>query len=91
MSVGQDSSEHAAHIVSEVASATLGVANTAASAVTSIAAGVVAGAVSAMTAPIASSDGISSSAGGSYTEDLGDDYYIDEYGIRRKKRRGLRR
>ena len=80
-----------AHIVSEVASATLGVANTAASAVTSIAAGVVAGAVSAMTAPIASSDGISSSAGGSYTEDLGDDYYIDEYGIRRKKRRGLRR
>ena len=91
VSVGQDSSEHAAHIVSEVASATLGVANTAASAVTSIAAGVVAGAVSAMTAPIASSDGISSSAGGSYTEDLGDDYYIDEYGIRRKKRRGLRR
>lgn len=85
----RDSLGQTAHVASEVASATLGVANAAASAVTSIAAGVVTGAVSAMTAPIASPDGISSSAGGSYTEDLGDDYYIDEYGIRRKKRRGI--
>jgi len=82
---------HTTHIASEVASATLGVANTAASTVTNIAAGVVASVVSTMPAPNVSPCGNGGGGGGTYSEDLGDDYYIDEYGIRRKKRRGLRR
>jgi hypothetical protein len=39
--------------------------------------------------PSVSGDG--SSVGGGSSIDLADDEYIDEYGIRRKKRRGMRR
>ena len=74
-----------------MSSGAFGVANAASSSVTSIAAGVVTGAVSAMPAPSVSPCGNGGGGGGTYSEDLGDDYYIDEYGIRRKKRRGLRR
>ena len=86
-----DPLEHAVHVASEVSSGAFGVAHAAASSVTSIAAGVVTGAVSAMPAPSVSPCGNGGGGGGTYSEDLGDDYYIDEYGIRRKKRRGLRR
>jgi len=89
------SSDHATgdlgHFASEVASASWDVAGAAASAVANVAAGVVAGALSVMTAPTVSYGGSCGGGGGSSNEDLGDDYYIDEHGIRRKKRRGLRR
>lgn len=88
---GHDTSGDLGHIASDVASATLDIASAAASAVTNIAAGIVTGALSVMTAPTVSYGGSCGGGGGSSNEDLGDDYYIDEHGIRRKKRRGLRR
>ena len=89
--LGHDTSGDLGHIASDAASATLDVASAAASVVTDVAAGIVAGALSVMTAPTVSYGGSSGGGGGSSNEDLGDDYYIDEHGIRRKKRRGLRR
>ena len=91
MPSGHDTSGDLGHFVSDVASASLDVAGAAASAVTNIAAGVVAGALSVMTAPTVSYGGSCGGGGSSASDDLGDDYYIDEHGIRRKKRRGLRR
>lgn len=88
---GHDTSGDLGHIASDVASATLDIASAAASAVTNVAAGIGAGALSVMTAPTVSYGGSCGGGGGSSNEDLGDDYYIDEHGIRRKKRRGLRR
>ena len=76
---------------STVASAAFGVANATASVVTDVAAGAVIGALSVMTAPSVSPGSNYGGGGSSSSEDLGDDYYIDEHGIRRKKRRGLRR
>ena len=89
--LGHDTSGDLGHIASDMASASLDIASAAASAVTDVAAGIVAGALSVMTAPTVSYGGSCGGGGGSSNEDLGDDYYIDEHGIRRKKRRGLRR
>ena len=88
---GHDTSGDLGHFVSDVASASLDVAGAAASAVTNVAAGIVAGALSVMTAPTVSYGDSCGGGGSSASDDLGDDYYIDEHGIRRKKRRGLRR
>jgi hypothetical protein len=91
MPSGHDTSGDLGHFVSDVASASLDVAGAAASAVTNVAAGIVAGALSVMTAPTVSYGDSCGGGGSSASDDLGDDYYIDEHGIRRKKRRGLRR
>ena len=89
--LGHDTSGDLGHIASDAASATLDVASAAASVVTDVAAGIVAGALSVMTAPTVSYGDSCGGGGSSASDDLGDDYYIDEHGIRRKKRRGLRR
>ena len=91
MPSGHDTSGDLGHFVSDVASASLDVAGAAASVVTNVAAGIVAGALSVMTAPTVSYGDSCGGGGSSASDDLGDDYYIDEHGIRRKKRRGLRR
>ncbi len=74
-----------------VGTAISAVSNTA-STTSSIGKSIISGATHVLTvAATPSVSGEVSSVGGSSSIDLADDEYIDEYGIRRKKRRGMRR
>jgi len=83
------SSNRGSGFVETVSSASGG----AASAVGSMASSIAAGIGRVMAAPIAPSTSPSAGGGGggSAPDDLADDEYIDEYGVRRKKRRGMHR
>lgn len=75
-------------VVEAVASSGSSAASVAGSVASSIASGI--GRV--MSAPITTSSSPSAGGGGNSTpDDLADDEYIDEYGMRRKKRRGMHR
>lgn len=70
----------------------MSMASSTADAASSIGSSIISGATHVLTVaatPSVSGDG--SSVGGGSSIDLADDEYIDEYGIRRKKRRGMRR
>ena len=67
-------------------------ASSTAGAASSIGSSIINGAAHVLT--VAATPSVSSEVspvGGSSSVDLADDEYIDEYGIRRKKRRGMRR
>lgn len=70
----------------------ISVASSTAGAASSIGSSIISGAAHVLT--VAATPSVSSEVspvGGSSSVDLADDEYIDEYGIRRKKRRGMRR
>lgn len=70
----------------------ISVASSTAGATSSIGSSIISGAAHVLT--VAATPSVSSEVspvGGSSSVDLADDEYIDEYGIRRKKRRGMRR
>ena len=70
----------------------MSMASSTASSASSIGSTIVSGATHVLTvAATPSVSGDASPVGGGSTIDLADDEYIDEYGIRRKKRRGMRR
>jgi hypothetical protein len=70
----------------------MSMASSTASATSSIGSSIISGATHVLTvATTPSVSGDASPVGGGSSIDLADDEYIDEYGIRRKKRRGMRR
>ena len=75
---------------STVSSASVDAANTIVSAAGGVAKGFVQGFAATMSTPTVSPN-CGGEVGSSSNEDLADDEYIDEYGIRRKKRRGMHR